>query len=327
MEFRRLGKSGLQVSELSFGSWITFGNQIKDNTSSDLMKTAYDAGINFFDNAETYADGESERVMGKILKDMGWARDTYIVSSKVFFGAGGKLPTQRGLHRKHIMEACHDALNRLRVEYLDLYFCHRPDKNTPIEETVWTMHNLIQQGKILYWGTSEWSAQEIMEAHVAAQRYNLIGPTMEQPQYNMLVREKVEAEFAQIYKTTGLGTTIWSPLASGVLTGKYNTGKEGETRLKRAELSWLSDKLLVEETLGKVKKLTALAKDLDMTMPQLGVSWCLKNQNVSTVILGASKTAQLKENVIAAEKQHLLTKEVMEIIDTILGNKPKGSDQ
>ena len=323
MEYRRLGKSGLQVSELSFGSWITFGNQIKDNTSEKLMKMAYDAGINFFDNAEIYADGNSEKVMGGILKKMAWSRDSYILSSKVFFGAGGKLPTQTGLHRKHIVEACNDALKRLQTEYLDLYFCHRPDKQTPIEETVWTMHNLIQQGKIMYWGTSEWSAQEIMEAHMVARQYNLIGPTMEQPQYNMLVREKVEVEFSQIYKTVGLGTTIWSPLASGVLSGKYNDGKEGETRLKREELSRLSEKLLVKETLEKVKKLSALAKDLGMTMPQLGVGWCLKNENVSSVILGASKTSQLEENLKASAKKNILTPAVMEIIEKILENKPK----
>lgn len=311
------------MSELSFGSWITFGNQIKDNTSEKLMAMAYDAGINFFDNAEIYADGNSEKVMGAILKKMGWSRDTYILSSKVFFGAGGKLPTQTGLHRKHIVEACNDALKRLQVEYLDLYFCHRPDKQTPIEETVWTMHNLIQQGKIMYWGTSEWSAQEIMEAHMAARQYNLIGPTMEQPQYNMLVREKVEVEYSQIYKTVGLGTTIWSPLASGVLSGKYNDGKEGKTRLKREELSRLSEKLLVKDTLEKVKKLSNLAAELGISMPQLGVSWCLKNDNVSTVILGASKTAQLEENLKSADCKNLLTSEVMEKIDKILGNKPK----
>ncbi len=323
MNYRRLGKSGLQVSELSFGSWVTFGNQIDDTTSEGLMKMAYDAGINFFDNAEAYAAGESERVMGRILKKMGWARDTYIVSSKVFFGAGGKLPTQRGLHRKHIFEACHDALKRLQVDYLDLYFCHRPDKNTPIEETVWAMHHLIAQGKILYWGTSEWSAQEIMEAHMAAQRYNLIGPTMEQPQYNMLVRDKVEVEYGQIYKTVGLGTTIWSPLASGILTGKYNDGKEGETRLKRAELSWLSEKWLIQETLEKVKKLTAFAKEIDLSMTHMALAWCLKNKDVSTVILGASRTDQLKENLQVQQHLNKLTPEAMERIEAILDNAPK----
>jgi voltage-dependent potassium channel beta subunit len=323
MEYRRLGKSGLKVSELSFGSWITFGNQIGDDTSSALMDMAYDAGVNFFDNAEVYANGESERVMGEILKKKAWARDTYTVSSKVFFGAGGKLPTQRGLHRKHVMEACEAAMKRLQVDYLDLYFCHRPDKETPIEETVWTMHNLITQGKILYWGCSEWSAQEIMEAHMVAARYNLIGPTMEQPQYNMLVRRKVEVEYSQIYKTVGLGTTIWSPLASGILTGKYNISSDEEVRLKREELSWLNEKILTQKNLDKVTQLTALAGDLGCSMPQLGVAWCLKNPNVSTVILGASKTSQLKENLQAADHVHKLTDEVMEKIEEILDNLPE----
>ncbi|MCA1764033.1 MAG: potassium channel beta subunit family protein [Cryomorphaceae bacterium] len=323
MKYRRLGKSGLQVSELSFGSWITFGNQIEDNTSEDLMKMAYDSGVNFFDNAEAYADGASEKVMGEILKKMGWARDTYIVSSKVFFGAGGKLPTQKGLNRKHVYEACNDALKRLQVDYLDLFFCHRPDKQTPIEETVWSMHTLIQQGKILYWGTSEWSAQEIMEAHMVARQYNLIGPVMEQPQYNMLVRDKVEVEYNQIYKNPGLGTTIWSPLASGVLTGKYLNNQEDKTRLKRTELSWLSDKLLVSETLEKVEQLAGFAAEMGISMPHLAIAWCLKNERVSTVILGASKTEQLKENLRAIEHVDKLTPEVMQKIDEILQNKPK----
>ena len=208
MEYKNLGKSGLKISRLSLGSWLTFGKQIENNTAEELMDLAYESGVNFFDNAEIYANGESERLMGKILKNRNWRRDSYIISSKAFFGDGGKLPTQRGLSRKHLVEACEAALKRLQVDYLDLFFCHRPDKETPIEETVWTMHNLIQQGKILYWGTSEWSAQEIMEAHMIAKQYNLIGPTMEQPQYNMLHRQKVELEFSQIYKTVGLGTTI-----------------------------------------------------------------------------------------------------------------------
>ena len=323
MEYRRLGKSGLQVSELSFGSWITFGNQIGDDTSERLMDIAYDAGVNFFDNAEVYAAGESERVMGEILAKKQWSRDTYTLSSKVYFGAGGKLPTQRGLHRKHVIEACEAALKRLRTDYLDLYFCHRPDKQTPIEETVWTMHSLIMQGKILYWGTSEWSAQEIMEAHMVAKQYNLIGPTMEQPQYNMLVRNKVEVEFNQIYKTVGLGTTIWSPLASGLLTGKYNGASAEDVRLKRGELDWLAEQMLVQENFDKVTKLGELAGDLGTSLPKLGVAWCLKNPNVSTVILGASKTHQLEENLQAPEVVPLLTDEVMENIESILSNKPK----
>lgn len=322
MEYRRLGKSGLQLSELSFGSWITFGNQIGDTTSEELMKMAYDAGINFFDNAEVYANGQSEVVMGNILHKMGWPRDTYTVSSKVFFGAGGKLPTQRGLHRKHVTEAAEAALKRLRVDYLDLYFCHRPDKQTPMEETVWTMHQLIMQGKILYWGTSEWSAQEIMEAHMIAERHHLIGPTMEQPQYNMLHREKVENEYLNIYRTVGLGTTIWSPLASGLLTGKYSKGIAEDARLNRDELKWLKDRQIVDATLKKVDTIVSLAGDLGMTPAQLGVAWCLKNEHVSTVILGASKVPQLEENLKSAEFVHILTPEIMERIESILQNKP-----
>ncbi|QSE97048.1 potassium channel beta subunit family protein [Fulvivirga lutea] len=326
MEYKRLGKSGLQVSRLSFGSWLTFGKQVGDTTAESLMKIAYENGINFFDNAEAYAGGKSEEVMGEVLKKMGWRRDSYIVSSKVFFGAdGGKgdlKPTQKGLNRKHVVEACDQALQRLQVDYLDLYFCHRPDKETPIEETVWSMHNLIQQGKVLYWGTSEWSAQEIMEAHMVAKQYNLIGPTMEQPQYNMLVRDKVEVEFKQIYKTVGLGTTTWSPLASGILTGKYNDGFPKDTRLGIEGLEWLKDRLLAEENLKKVKKLTEFAKELGTTMPLLALAWCLKNEDVSTVILGASKNEQLSENLKAFEVVPLLTDEVMEKIEAMLDNAP-----
>lgn len=327
MEYRRLGKSGLQVSALSFGSWLTFGKQIGDTTADELMTIAYEQGVNFFDNAEIYSRGQSEIVMGEILKKKNWRRDSYIISSKAFFGLGGDLkPTQKGLHRKHLVEACHQALERLQLDYLDLFFCHRPDKHTPIEETVWTMHNLIQQGKILYWGTSEWSAQEIMEAHTAAQRYNLISPVMEQPQYNMLVRQKVEVEFAQIYKTVGLGTTIWSPMASGVLSGKYNDGFPKDTRLNIEGLDWLKDGLLVEENLNKVRKIAVLAKELGTSPAVLAISWCLKNPNVSTVILGASKTSQLKENFAALEFQYKLTDQVISQIETILNNKPKAPE-
>lgn len=326
MEYRRLGKSGLQLSELSLGSWLTFGKQIENNTAEDLMKMAYDNGINFFDNAEIYARGESEKVMGKVLKKMKWDRDSYTVSSKVFFGFRGTestKPNQNGLSRKHVFEACHQALERLKVDYLDLYFCHRPDKNTPIEETVWAMHNLNTQGKILYWGTSEWSAQEIMEAHMIAKQHHLIGPTMEQPQYNMLTRQKVEVEFSQIYKTVGLGTTIWSPLASGVLTGKYNQNKDPKgTRLNMEGMDWLKKSVLEKENIKKAEKLTALAKDLGMTLPVLAIAWCLKNNNVSTVILGASKTAQLKENFKASEAKNKLTPDVMLQIEKILNNTP-----
>jgi voltage-dependent potassium channel beta subunit len=322
MEYVNLGKTGLPVSRLSFGSWITFGNQIQNQISERLMDIAYDAGVNFFDNAEVYAAGESEKVMGKILSNRNWSRDSYIVSSKVFFGAGAKVPTQKGLHRKHIYEACNQALERLKVEYLDLYFCHRPDKATPIEETVWSMHQLIMAGKILYWGTSEWSAQEIMEAHMFAKQNHLIGPVVEQPQYNMLVRDKVEVEYSQIYKTAGLGTTIWSPLASGLLTGKYLNGIPEGSRLKREELGWLAERLMTPENAEKVKTLHHLALELGTSLPKLGVAWCLKNPNVSTVILGATKEEQLKETLQAAEVLPLLTDEILLKIEEILQNKP-----
>jgi len=326
MEYRRLGKSGLQLSELSLGSWLTFGKQIENNIAKELMHIAYDHGVNFFDNAEIYANGESEIVMGEILKKTNWSRDSYVVSSKVFFGIQGLVdskPTQKGLNRKHITEACHQAIKRLQVEYLDLFFCHRPDKETPIEETVWAMHNLITQGKILYWGTSEWSAQEIMEAHMVARQYNLIPPTMEQPQYNMLHRDKFEVEFDQLYKNVGMGTTIWSPLASGVLSGKYNGGaKPTDTRLGIEGLEWLKDKTITAENLARIDQLDNLAKGLNLSMPVFAIAWCLKNPNVSTVMLGASKTAQLIENFSAIEAKSKLTPTVMEDIEKILNNTP-----
>jgi len=323
MEYKNLGKSGLKVSRLSLGSWLTFGKLIDDSVSEKLMHHAYDSGINFFDNAEIYALGKSELVMGKILKKSGWPRDSYIVSSKVFFGTGGKLPTQTGLSRKHIFEACHQALSRLQVDYLDLYFCHRPDKSTPIEETVWAMHQLIMQGKVLYWGTSEWSAQEIMEAHMFARQNHLIGPIVEQPEYNMLARRKVEVEFAQIYKTLGLGTTIWSPLASGVLTDKYLDKFPKGTRLGVEGLEWLRDKNLTEGKLEKIRTLNNLAKKVGLTLAVLSIAWCLKNDNVSTVILGASKLSQLKENLTALDAVDAMDQNLMDRIDGILKNRPK----
>jgi voltage-dependent potassium channel beta subunit len=322
MEYNNLGKSGLPISRLSLGSWLTFGKQIGDNIAEDLMKTAYDAGVNFFDNAEIYSRGQSEIVMGKILKKMGWERSSYIVSSKAYFGDGGKKPTQMGLNRKHLIEACNAALKRLQVEYLDLFFCHRPDKKTPIEETVWTMHNLIQQGKILYWGTSEWSAQEIMEAHMVARQYNLIAPVMEQPQYNMFHRDKFEVEYSQIYKTVGMGTTIWSPLASGVLTGKYIKEFPEGTRLGIKGLEWLKERSLTEKRLEKVRQLNKVALELGTSLPKMSIAWTLKNPNVSTVILGASKVHQLEETLTSLEVIPLLTDEIMTKIEEILDNKP-----
>jgi voltage-dependent potassium channel beta subunit len=326
MEYNNLGKTGLQISRLSLGSWLTFGKQIESSTAEKLMVLAYENGINFFDNAEIYSRGMSEIVMGEILKKQAWSRDSFIVSSKVFFGSGGQLPTQKGLNRKHVFEACDQALKRLQVDYLDLYLCHRPDKNTPIEETVWAMHHLIAQGKILYWGTSEWSAQEIMEAHLFAKQNHLIGPVVEQPEYNMFTRAKVEVEFDQLYKTVGLGTTVWSPLASGILTGKYNNGFPEETRLSIDGLEWLKDKNLTENRIEKVKALSVLAGDLGISLPVLGLSWCLSNKNVSTVILGASKVEQLSENLKALDAQHLLTPEILLNIDAILENVPPRAD-
>jgi voltage-dependent potassium channel beta subunit len=323
MKYRRLGTSGLQVSELSFGAWVTFAQQITEKTAEKLMTIAYDSGVNFFDNAEAYANGKAEMVMGRILKRRGWARDTFLVSSKVFWG--GDLPNQEGLSRKHVMEACHAALRRLRVDYLDLYFCHRPDPNTPIEETVRAMSDLIGQGKVLYWGTSEWSAKEITEAHRIARKLLLTPPTMEQPQYNMFHRERVEKEFAPLYQRFGLGTTIWSPLASGLLTGKYNDGDPGGTRISLKDYDWLREQFENDEArqrLAKVKKLAKVAADLGTTLPRLGLAWCLKNPHVSSVITGASKPKQVKENMKAGELVDQLTDQVMRKIDGILRNKP-----
>jgi voltage-dependent potassium channel beta subunit len=322
MEYRKLGKTGLRVSALSLGSWLTFGNQITDDTAKELMYTAYDHGINFFDNAEGYAKGQSEIVMGKILKGSKWERDSYIVSSKVFFGAGGTKPNQTGLSRKRITEACHSALNRLQVDHLDLYFCHRHDPEAPVEETVWSMHNLIQQGKILYWGTSEWSAQQITEAHLIAKQHHLIGPVVEQPQYNMFHRYRVELEYADLYTGLGLGTTIWSPLASGLLTGKYSKGIPEDARLKMENLNWLKELALTDEKLDKVKQLQTVADKLHISLAQLSIIWCLSNQQVSTVILGASKVPQFEENIKTIDMQSLLTQEIKEELEKILNNKP-----
>jgi len=324
MEYRRLGKSGLQVSALSFGSWVTFGHQIENNIAEECMITAYDNGINFFDNAEAYASGKSETVMGNILKKMNWDRSTYIISSKVFWG--GKLPNQFGLSKKHVTEACNNALKRLQLDYLDLFYCHRPDKSTPIEETVRAMDLLIQQGKILYWGTSEWSAQEVMEAYGIARQYNLTPPTMEQPQYNMFHRERFEVEYAKLYSEIGLGTTIWSPLASGILSGKYNNEIPKDTRIGLSNMEWLKEATIGDEgkeKIEKAKKLTLIANDLNTNLPRLALAWCLKNKNVSTVITGASKVEQLKDNLQALEVIEKLSDAVLLEIETILNNKPK----
>lgn len=324
MEYRRMGRSGLELSVLSFGSWVTFHKQISDNSADELMGIAYDNGINFFDNAEAYALGESEKMMGRVLKEKNWDRTSYTLSSKVFFGWRGKdnKPNQTGLSRKHIIEACHEALGRLQTDYLDLYFCHRPDTNVPVEEVVWTMHNLIQQGKVLYWGTSQWSAAEIMEAHRVAQQYHLIGPTVEQPQYNMFERFKVEQDYLPVYKNVGLGTTIWSPLAAGFLTGKYNNGIPADSRLAIEGFDWLKDRWIQDAKLAKVKQLAVLADNLGVSLAALSIAWTIKNPHVTTAILGATKKTQLEENLKALEAVKLLSEEVITKIETILQNKP-----
>lgn len=324
MEYRKLGKSGLQLSALSFGSWVSFSKQVNDKAAEELMGIAYDNGVNFFDNAEVYALGESEKMMGRVLKKKKWDRTSFVVSSKAFWGWRGKdnKPNQSGCSRKHLIEACNEALQRLQVDYLDLYFCHRPDKNTPIEETVWAMNHLIQQGKILYWGTSEWSGVEIMEAHRVAQHYRLIGPTMEQPQYNLFEREKIDKEYLDIFRTAGMGTTIWSPLASGLLSGKYNDGIPKGSRFALEGFDWLKDRWMGDDKIKKVKKLAELANKLDITTASLSIAWCLKNPNVSTVILGATKKQQLLANLKSLEALPKLTAEVMEKIETIMKTKP-----
>lgn len=323
MEYRYLGKSGLKVSALSYGAWVTFNDQIGNDTAYECMKEAYDSGVNFFDNAEVYSAGEAEIMMGKVIKKAGWKRTDLVLSTKIFWGGQG--PNDKGLSRKHIMEGTDAALKRLQTDYVDLIFCHRPDLHTPIEETVRAMNHVINQGKAFYWGTSEWNAAQIMEAYQIARRENLIPPLMEQPEYNMLHREKIEKEFLPLYDKIGLGTTIWSPLKSGLLTGKYNDGIPDESRLSLPGYEWLKDALLSEEGKGnieKVKKLTKVADDLGISMAALALTWALINPNVSTVITGASRADQVKENMKVLDYVELLTDEVLGRIEEILQNKP-----
>ncbi len=330
MEYRHLGKSGLKVSALSFGAWVTFGTQFGVDEALEIMTAAYDAGVNFFDNAETYAHGQAETIMGEALQKAGWRRDSFLVSSKVWGGSvPNPKPNQNRLSRKHIYEACHQAMVRLQVDYLDLYFCHRPDPNTPMEEVVRAMTELIQQGKVFYWGTSEWSAQQLMEAYGVARQYNLIPPTMEQPQYNMFHRQTVEVEYARLYEAMGLGTTIWSPLASGLLTGKYNDGIPDDSRLTLPGYEWL--RKMVESEKGQkrlqtVRELAPVADDLGVSLAQLAIAWCLKNPNVSTVITGASRASQVVENMKAMDVVEKLTDDVMDKLEALLDNKPSGME-
>ena len=322
MEYRNLGKSGLKVSELSFGSWVTFNKQVDTGLAEKMFVTCLDAGINFFDNAEGYERGESEIVMGKALKALNNPRDSYCVSSKVFFGAKeNPLPTQRGLSRKHITEACHQAMERLQVDYLDLFFCHRADPETPIGETVWAMHNLVSQGKVLYWGTSEWSAEEITEAYEFAYSNNLTPPSMEQPQYNLLDRKRFENEYGPLYEKYGLGTTIWSPLASGALTGKYLDGVPKDSRASLEGYEWLRKSMVDsergQERMKRVSALLPIAEQLNTSLSKLAIAWCLLNKNVSTVILGASKLEQLEENLASLDVLPLLEENVRAELEKI----------
>ena len=324
MEYRRLGKSGLKVSALSLGAWVTYGGQVGEETAYNCMLAAFEAGVNFFDNAEAYARGNAEIVMGNVIKKAGWKRSDLVISTKLFWGGDG--PNDSGLSRKHLFEGIHSSLKRLQLDYVDLLFCHRPDKNTPIEETVWAMHQIVQQGKALYWGTSEWSAAQIMEAYGIARREHLYPPSMEQPEYNMFNRQRVEKEYAALYQTVGLGTTIYSPLASGLLTGKYNSGIPGGTRVTLDGYTWLKEWFQSDEVkrnIEKVIQLGAIAQEIGANTAQLALAWCLKNPNVSTAITGASKPEQVKENMKSIDLLARLDETTMARIEEILQNKPE----
>jgi len=325
MQYDYLGRSGLKISKLSFGSWVTFDNQLDVDAAVDAMKAAFDGGCNFFDNAEVYAAGKSELVMGEALKKLGWGRDEYIVSTKIFWGGQG--PNQRGLSRKHLVEGTRASLDRLQLDHVDLLYCHRPDPHTPIEETVRAMNHILDRGWAFYWGTSEWSADELREAWRVADRLNMVGPLMEQPQYHMFHRDRVEKEYAALVRDKGLGTTTWSPLASGFLTGKYNDGIPEGSRLAMESFSWLRDRVMSDSELDakveKVRTLTKMAQDLGGTMAQLAIAWAARHPHVSTVITGASRTSQVTENMKAVELLPKLTESVMAEIDEVLGNSPE----
>ncbi|MFZ8901454.1 MAG: potassium channel beta subunit family protein [Ilumatobacteraceae bacterium] len=319
MEYRRLGSSGLRVSVLSFGSWVTFDNQLKDDTALACMQAAWDAGCNFFDNAEAYAGGESEAIMGRVISQLGWKRHHYVLSTKVFWGIDGPIPNmQNSLNRKYLHHSIEGCLDRLQVDFVDLLFCHRADPKTPIEETVWAMSDLVDRGKVLYWGTSEWSADEIRAAWEIAERHHLHKPVMEQPQYNMLERKRVETEYRRLYDDIGLGTTIWSPLASGLLTGKYLEGVPSDSRAALPGYGWLASRLTDEASLDVVRGLAPIADSLGCTLAQLALAWCTKNPHVSTVITGASRESQVHENFGALDVIPLLADEVMTRIDEVL---------
>jgi len=316
MSYRRLGRSGLQVSVLSFGSWVSFDNQLKDDLALECMQAAHDAGCNFYDNAESYAGGESEAIMGRVINQLGWRRHSYVLSTKLFWGIHGEMPNMRNtLNRKYLHQAIEGSLERLQTDFVDLLFCHRPDPHTPIEETVWAMSDLVSRGKALYWGTSEWSAEEIRAAWEIAERHHLHKPVMEQPQYNLLTRRKVELEYARLYDDIGLGTTIWSPLASGILTGKYRDGVPADSRAALPTYQWLAPQLTDPAALAKVERLRPIADELGCTLAQLAIAWCASNPRVSTVITGASRVSQVLDNFAALDVVPLLTADVLQRID------------
>lgn len=317
MEYRRLGVSGLKVSAISLGSWMTFGQDVDVDRTEACMRAAYDAGVNFFDGAEVYGLGAAELAMGEVFKRTGWSRDTLVISSKVM--RIGERPTQKGSSRKHLVEACEGALKRMGLDYLDLFFCHRPDPETPMEETVRTMQDLITQGKILYWGTSMFSGAQMMEAFAVADQLGMTRPTMEQPVYNMLKRDRVEKELALPISNYGLGTTVFSPMEMGILSGKYNDGIPEGSRIARNDSEWLK-KAISEEVLDKSRALAGVAQGIGISQARLALAWCLKNPAVSTLITGASRPEQVTENIRAIEDQELLTDEVMQNIDDILGD-------
>jgi voltage-dependent potassium channel beta subunit len=317
MEYRHLGKAGIRVSELSFGSWVTFHNQADVSAAVEMMAAAYDAGVNFFDNAEVYAGGKSEEVMGAAFKKLGWRRSSYLVSTKFYWGLQDNVNEKNTLNRKRLIEGINGSLERLQLDYVDIIYCHRPDKTTPIEETVWAMHNIIEWGKALYWGTSEWAAAEIVAAIEIAERHHLHKPVTEQPVYNLFERHRFSREYERVYKEYGYGTTIWSPLASGLLTGKYSKGIPEGSRGTLQGYDWLRDHLTDREKLRKVQGLESIANELDCSVSQLALAWCLKNPYVSTVITGASRVDQVHENMKASEVAPKITPEIMGRIDTI----------
>ncbi len=326
MEYRHLGRAGIRVSELSFGSWVTFSNQLGVDAAVACLTAAHDAGVNFFDCAEVYAGGKAEEVLGAALKKLGWRRASYLVSTKFYWGLNEGVNERNTLSRKRLLEGIGGSLDRLQLDHVDLIFCHRPDPTTPIEETVWAMHNIIEQGKAFYWGTSEWSAGEIVAAIEIAERHHLHKPTMEQPQYSLLHRERFERDYARLFKDYGYGSTTWSPLASGLLTGKYNKGIPSDSRASLKGYGWLHRRMTDPERLTKVRNLEPIAQDLGCTLAQLALAWVLKNPNVSTVITGASRPEQVRENMKAVEVAPKLTPEIMSRIDEATGFVPYGQE-